>query len=123
MPYLPIPLNSLDLSVDKSTELQGYGQMQMDGYWKRYGSPDGPKFIWCKRPGLTAWADTTESDPVWDLFYNSKNNVIIAVVYDSGSVYSIAPATGTCTDITGTYARTGPAVRALLTFMEATTLR
>ena len=107
MPYLPIPLNSLDLSVDKSTELQAYGQMQMDGYWKRYGSPDGPKFIWCKRPGLTAWADTTESDPVWDLFYNSKNNVIIAVVYDSGSVYSIAPATGTCTDITGTYAQDG----------------
>jgi len=106
MPYQPIPLNSLDLSVDKYSELATYGQMQMDGYWKRYISPDGPKFIWTKRPGLTAWADTTDSAAIWDLFYTNKNDFILAVDVD-GSVWKIKPSTAAVTDITGTAAMDG----------------
>ena len=107
MPYQPIPFTAMDLSVDKATEAASYGQIQSDGYWKKYFSPDGPKFIWCKRPGLTTWSDTGETSDIWDIWYAVRSDNIITSHWSSGEVYKIARATGTATEITGTAAMNG----------------
>lgn len=107
MPYQPIPFTAMDLSVDKATEAASYGQIQSDGYWKKYFSPDGPKFIWCKRPGLTTWADTGETSDIWDIWYAVRSDNIITSHWSSGEVYKIARATGAATEITGTAAMNG----------------
>lgn len=100
MEYRPIPFTSMDLSVDKPKEAAAYGQLQCDGYWKRNMSPDGPKFIWCKRPGLATWVDLSDTDDVWDLFYSQKADRIIAVLYPSGQVYKVNVATGVVNEMT-----------------------
>ena len=103
MPFEPIPFTSLDLSVDKASLAASYGQMQQDIYFKQYVSPDGPKFIACKRPGLTAWSDTTQTDDIWDIFYAQRGDRIMAVLYNTGGnhkVYEINPSNGTATNIT-----------------------
>jgi hypothetical protein len=97
MPTQPIPFTSLNKSVDKS--LPGFSQNQIDGYWDMYEGPDGPKFVWHKRPGLTLFSDLSEAGPVDGGYYWTRQQKLVAAC--NGKVFRIDSA-GAETDVTGT---------------------
>jgi len=98
MPTLPIPFTSLDKSIDKSAEAT-WNQNQYDGYWSQHMSPDGPKMIWTKRPGLTEWLDLSVTAGVDGLHYWTRQDKLVSVC--NGDVDLITEAASN-TDITGT---------------------
>jgi hypothetical protein len=97
MPTQPIPFTSLNKSVDKS--LPGFSQNQIDGYWDMYEGPDGPKFVWHKRPGLTLFSDLSEAGPVDGGYYWTRQQKLVTAC--NGKVFRIDSA-GAETDVTGT---------------------
>ena len=98
MPTLPIPFTSLNKSVDK-VSVGSWNQGQYDGYWRQYYSPDGPKMIWTKRPGLTEFLDLSVTAGVDGLYYWTRQDKLVSVC--DGDVDLITEA-AVNTDITGT---------------------
>lgn len=98
MPTLPIPFTSLDKQADK-TGPATWNQSQYDGYWSQYFSPDGPKLIWAKRPGLSEWLDLSTTAGVDGLRYWARQDKLVSVC--NGDVDLITSAAAN-TDITGT---------------------
>jgi hypothetical protein len=105
MPTLPIPFTSLDKSADK-TGLSTWNQGQYNGYWSSYFSPDGPKMIWTKRPGLTEFLDLTDTAGIDGLHYWVRQDKLLSVC--NGNVDLITEAAAN-TDITGTASMTAGA--------------
>lgn len=98
MPTLPIPITSMNKSVDK-TGLSTFTQGQIDGYFMPYDGPDGMKYMWCKRPGKTLFCNLMENGPVDGLYYWPKQQKLLSV--SNGKVFRV-DSTGAKTDITGT---------------------
>lgn len=98
MPTLPIPFTPLNKSADKPT-LTTFNQGQFDGFWQEYLSPDGPKFIWAKRPGLTAFSSLGVAAPVDGVHFWTRQSKAIAVC--NGRVFALTSA-GVASEITGT---------------------
>lgn len=96
MPTLPIPFTALNKSADKVSSFQ---QGQTDGYFMPYEGPDGPKFIWCKRPGLSLFCNLGENGPVDGGHYWTRQQKLMAA--SNGKVFRI-DSTGTATNATGT---------------------
>jgi hypothetical protein len=101
MPIQPIPFTSLDKSIDKAEAT--WNQGQYDGYWSQYFSPDGPKMVWTKRPGLTEWLDLSTTAGVDGLKYWTRQDKLVSVC--DGDVDLITEA-AVNTDITGTASMT-----------------
>lgn len=98
MPIEPIPFTPLNKSIDK-TSTSVWNQSQYDGFWQEYNSPDGQKFAWAKRPGLTQFTNLGEPARVDGLFYWTRQGVLLASC--NGKVFKITSA-GVTTEITGT---------------------
>ena len=97
MPTMPIIFAPLNKSVDKP-ELAAYSQDQRDGYWQEYISPDGPRLMWCKRPGLTEFLSLGDTQRVDGLHYWVRQKQLIAVC--NQKIYRIN-STPSATNITG----------------------
>lgn len=100
MPTLPIPFTSLNKAVDKYSQAFTYGQLQQDGYWHPNHGPDGPRYMWVKRPGKTLLKNLGETGNIQGLKFWPVANVLLAVT-SGGKVFSVAGA-ATQTDLTGT---------------------
>jgi len=98
MPTQPLPFASLDLSADKPTT-STFNQGQIDGFWTPYGSPDGPKLIWQKRPGLSQFCNLGENGPVDGQHFWVRNSVLYAAC--NAKMFRLTSA-GVATDRTGT---------------------
>lgn len=98
MPTLPIPFSPLNKSADKPS-MSTFNQSQRDGYWMEYLSPDGPKMIWAKRPGLTEFTDLSEGKAVDGLHYWVRQQQLIAVC--NSKIYRVT-SVPVATDVTGT---------------------
>lgn len=94
----PIPFTTLDKSVDKTGQATWH-QGQYDGYWQQYNSPEGPRFLWVKRPGRASFCNLAEQAPIDGLHYWTRQDKLIAVC--NGKVFSVTEA-GVKSDITGT---------------------
>ena len=98
MPIAQIPFTQLNKSADKIAAGQ-WNQSQYDGYWQEVLTPDGPKVLWCKRPGLTLFCNLGEPARIDGLWYWVRQDLLIAAC--NGKIFKIT-STGTSTDITGT---------------------
>lgn len=113
MPFEPIPFTSLNKSADKP-EQYAFNQDQKDGYWQEYVSPDGPRLIWAKRPGLTLFSDLVESYAVDGLHFWVRQGQLIASC--NSKLFRITSG-GVASDVTGTATDIEPGVRP--TFADA----
>lgn len=102
MPFEPIPFTSLNRSADKPT-LTTFNQSQRDGYWQEYMSPDGPRLIWAKRPGLTLFSNLSESYAVDGAHFWVRQGQLItscnSKLFRINSAGTPDNVTGTATDI------------------------
>lgn len=98
MPTEPIRFSPLDKSADKPG-MSVFNQAQRDGYWQEYLSPDGPRTIWAKRPGLTSFIDLAEAQPVDGLHYWIRQQQLISVT--NQKIFRVT-STPTAADVTGT---------------------
>jgi hypothetical protein len=98
MPTLPIPFSPLNKSADKPS-MSEFNQDMHDGYWQEYISPDGPKMIWAKRPGLTTFLDLSQAQRIDGLHYWIRQQKLIAVCNQKIFRITSVPA---ATDVTGT---------------------
>ena len=77
----PIPFTPLEDPTDVV-----WNQSAMNGYWRQTISPDGPKYIWTKRPGLTLVKDMSVSNIGYEpniriegmFFWERQNKVVVA---------------------------------------------
>lgn len=98
MPTKPILFSPLDKSADKP-DTSVFNQNQRDGYWQEYQSPDGPKLIWRKRPGLTLFKNLMENSRIDGLHYWTRQQYTYAST--GGKMYRITSAAASA-DVTGT---------------------
>ena len=100
MPLRPIPFTAMDKSIDKPG-LSTFSQGQYDGYWQEYVSPDGPRFVWARRPGKTLFCDLGQPAGIDGGYYWHRQNLVHVAC--NGKVFRIGQ-TGTTEDVTGTAA-------------------
>ena len=98
MTTLPIPFSPMNKSADKPI-MSVFNQDQRDGYWMEYLSPDGPKMIWAKRPGLTLFKDLGQSFGIDGMHYWGRQQRLFAAT--SSKMFKVDSG-GTETDVTGT---------------------
>lgn len=106
MPILPIPFTSLDKAADKLSETWSLPQNQQDGYWQPTTTPDGQKFLWVTRPGLTelCTVGATSTRSIVGLYwygYESSSTSYGVAVNTSGEVFRFGVDGSSVTDITG----------------------
>lgn len=99
----------MDRAIDKPSETSNLLQNQQDGFWQPTVSPDGPKFMWVKRPGLTVYKTVGSTSSygirgLWGFVDNNGTKIVIAV-NSNGDVWRVG--TESNTDLTGTSDLTG----------------
>lgn len=108
MPTLPIPFTSYDPGIDKLGGTASLPQNQQDGFWLPTVTPEGKKFMWVKRPGLTEMVKMTTpasaSRKIMGLFIGpTGSNIGGVALRDDGKIYQFTPISAASTsDITGT---------------------
>ena len=98
MPTLPIPFSPMNKSADKPS-MSVFNQDMRDGYWQEYISPDGPKMIWAKRPGLTLFVNLGESSTIDGLHYWVRQQKLMCVT--NHKIFKVL-STASFSDVTGT---------------------
>lgn len=101
MPTLPIPFTSLDKSADKATETASLPQNQQDGYWQQTMTSDSPKFLWCRRPGVTTVGSLESGDDGYGVTGIYEDGTTGIAVKANGEVWSFN-SSGVVADLKGT---------------------
>ena len=74
----PIPITPFGRTADNPSDAV-WCEDAKDGYFQKYDSPDGPKLIWVKRPGITYVADSGRNGTCDGLYYWDRQDIAFSI--------------------------------------------
>ena len=95
----PIPITPFGRAADNPSDAV-WCEDAKDGYFHKYDSPDGPKLIWVKRPGITYIGDSGRSGTCDGLYYWDRQDVALSI--NNGYLDSYSFNGGSYSDDAGT---------------------